>query len=137
MRALDTVGGELRVCNHAGCAAEQRSNVTLVGVLRNRGGTSAISESRAHLSGVSDAGAPQLERFEVMDPGSDTDKQVDYVFSDGDQITITFDRATDLGAVEAIRERGPLATQRRSRGHAQRTVTYTYAPCSPLMRRCG
>ena len=105
VRALDTVGGELLVCNHAGCAPQQRSNVTLVGELRNRGGTSAVAVSSAHLSGISDAGAPQIARFEVADPGSDTDGSVDYVFSDGDQITIAFDRSSDLGAVEATRKR--------------------------------
>ena len=66
--ALDTVGGELRLCNHPGCAPSDRSNVTLVGTLRNRGGTSAVSSSSAPLSGISDADAPRLVSFVVSDP---------------------------------------------------------------------
>jgi hypothetical protein len=98
--ALDTVGGALLVCNHPGCTPQQQSNVSVVGVLRNRGGSSAPSTSRAHLSGVSGDGAPTLERFEVSDPDN-----ADYVFSDDDALTITFDRTSDLGAVEARRAR--------------------------------
>lgn len=100
VRALDTVGGELRLCNHAGCTPQEQSNVTIVGVLRNRGGTSSIAQSSTHLSGVSDRGAPELERFEVSDPDN-----LDYVFSNEDQVMVTFDRSSDLGAVEATRKR--------------------------------
>lgn len=100
VRALDTVGGALLVCNHAGCAPSERSNVTLIGTLRNRGDTSPIAVSSAHVSGVSGSGAPRLERFEVRDPDN-----LDYVFSNDDQVTIVFDRATDLGAVEGRRKR--------------------------------
>ena len=98
--ALDTVGGELLLCNHAGCTAEQQSNVTIVGVLRNRGDSSPPTTSRAHLSGISGNAAPVLQRFEVSDPDN-----LDYVFSDNDQLHITFDRSSDLGAVEAKRAR--------------------------------
>ena len=105
VRALDTLGGELRICNHAGCEPRLRSNVTLVGTLRNRGGTSPGAVTSSALGGISDSGAPQLERFEVRDPGAATNNDVDYVFSDGDQITIAFDRSTDLGAVEAKQKR--------------------------------
>ena len=100
VRALDTVGGELRICNHDGCAPRDRSNVTLVGTLRNRGGTSPVAASSKHISGISDAGAPQLTSFVVSDPDN-----ADYVFSNDDQVTVTFDRASDLGAVEAKRKR--------------------------------
>ena len=100
VRALDTVGGELLLCNHEGCAAGDQSNVTVVGVLRNRGDSSIPTSARAPLSGISGSGAPRLERFEVSDPDN-----LDYVFSDNDAINITFDRSTDLGAVEAKRSR--------------------------------
>ena len=96
VRALDCVGGELRICDHAGCAPEARSNVTLVGRLRNRGGTSPAADSMRHLAGVSDAGAPRVESFVVSDPDD-----ADYVFSDGDRVTVQLDRMSDLGAYEA------------------------------------
>ena len=100
VRVLDTIGGALLLCNHAGCAPEQQSNVTVVGTLRNRGASSLATDARAHLSGISGNGAPQIERFEVSDPDN-----LDYVFSDNDAINITFDRSSDLGTVEAKRAR--------------------------------
>ena len=100
VRALDTVGGELLLCNHVHCTPSDQSNVTLVGTLRNLGGTSPVAASSAHLEGVSGDGAPELRLFEVSDPNNG-----DYVFSADDQVTITFDRSTDLGAVEAKRRR--------------------------------
>ena len=100
VRALDTVGGELNVCNHDGCEPFEQSNVTVVGSLRNTGSTSPVAVSSAHIAGASGNAAPAVRSFEVSDPD-----HLDYVFSDGDEITVTFDRATDLGAVEARRRR--------------------------------
>ena len=94
------MGGELLLCNHAGCGAHQTSNATLSGTLRNRGSTSRPSVTRAALVGISDSGPPLLERFEVSDPD-----QLDYFFTDDDIVTAVFDRATDLGANEARRGR--------------------------------
>ena len=65
IQALDTVGGDLLMCNHDGCGAHQTSNATLSGTLRNRGSTSRPSVTRAALMGISDSGPPLLERFEV------------------------------------------------------------------------
>ena len=127
IQALDTVGGELLLCNHDGCTAQQQSNATLVGILRNRGSTSQPTSTRAKLSGVSDEGPPLLEKFEVraararpphrecrrahgpMAPArppqvSDPDN-LDYFFTDDDIVTAVFDRATDLGANEGPRTR--------------------------------
>ena len=100
IQALDTVGGDLLLCNHDGCGAHQTSNATLSGTLRNRGSTSRPSVTRAALVGISDSGPPLLERFEVSDPD-----QLDYFFTDDDTVTAVFDRATDLGANEARRGR--------------------------------
>ena len=68
IQALDTVGGALLLCTHDGCGAHQTSNATLSGTLRNRGSTSRPSATRQALVGISDAGPPRLERFEVSDP---------------------------------------------------------------------
>ena len=54
IQALDTVGGDLLLCNHDGCGAHQTSNATLSGTLRNRGSTSRPSVTRAALVGISD-----------------------------------------------------------------------------------
>ena len=45
--------------------------------------------SSAPLSGVSDNGAPVVERFRVSDPDNG-----DYVYSDDDALTVVFDRLT-------------------------------------------
>ena len=49
VRVLDTIGGALLICNHAGCTPEQQSNVTVIGTLRNRGASSLPTDARAHL----------------------------------------------------------------------------------------
>ena len=100
VRALDTIGGDLLLCNHAGCAPSDRSNLTVVASLRNRGGSSPLASTSAPLSGLSGNAPPVVTRFEVSDPDAG-----DYFFSDEDRITIAFDRSTDLGAVEATRKR--------------------------------
>ena len=46
IQALDTVGGELLLCNHAGCGAHQTSNATLSGTLRNPNLTLTVTPTK-------------------------------------------------------------------------------------------